>query len=105
MGFDYSYTCPKIDKEINSVKSTIGSFLKDYIERLCPLMSSSTVLELSNDWTEELYESLESAFETVRETNSDIRAAAENQIDKLEERISEMEDEIEALEEKLDTTY
>ncbi len=102
MGLDYSYTCPKIDKEIDLVKSTIEDHLKDYIEQLCPLMSTDTILELRSQWAKEMYDNIESAFETVRETNEDMRKAAENQIGKLEEKISELEGDIETLERNLE---
>ena len=102
MGLDYSYTCTKINKEIGLVKSTIEDHLKDFIEQLCPLMSADTVLGLRSQWANEMYDNIESAFETVRETNEDMRKAAEYQIGKLEEKISELEGDIKTLEREIE---
>ena len=102
MGLDFSYTCPKIDKEIDRVKSTIEDHLEDYIKQLCPLMSMETVYELRSQWTKEMYDNLESAFETVRETNQDMRNQAEKQINQLNDEVSELKEEISALQRELE---
>ena len=88
MSLDFSYTCPKIDKEIDRVKSTIEYHLEYYIKQLCPLMSLDTVYELRKNWTKEIYDNIESAIETVRETNQDMRNQAEKQINQLNDGVS-----------------
>lgn len=102
MPFDFNYTCPKIDKEINSVKSIIQDDLEDYIEQLCPLMDKETILKLRSDFAKQMYEHIESSFETVRETNQDMRAAAENQIKFLDDTILNLEEYIKELESKIE---
>lgn len=102
MGLDFSHTCPKIDKEIDRVKSTIEDHLEDYIKQLCPLMSMDTVYELRSQWTKEMYDNIESAFETVRETNEEMRKQADYQIDRLESEIDDLKLEIKELESQLD---
>jgi chromosome segregation ATPase len=102
MGLDFSYTCPKIDKEIDRVKSTIEDHLEDYIKQLCPLMSMETVYELRSQWTKEMYDNLESVIETVRETNQDMRSQAEKQINQLNDEVSELKEEISTLQRELE---
>ena len=102
MSLDFSYTCPKIDKEIDRVKSTIEDHLEDYIKQLCPLMSLDTVYELRTTWTKEIYDNIESAIETVRETNQDMRNQAEKQINQLNDEVSELKDEISKLKRELE---
>ena len=64
---------------------------------MCPLLSKDTLYDLRNDWARELYNVyLESAFETVRESNEDMRIAAEKQVDDLENQISELQGQLEA---------
>ena len=98
MGLDFSYTCPKIDKEIGKVKDTIIDCISDYITQLCPLMPESEILKLSKDWGEDIYNNIESAFETIRETNEDMRKQADYQIYKLEGEVSDLKSEIKELE-------
>lgn len=102
MGLDFSYTCPKIDKEIDRVKSTIEDHLEDYIKQLCPLMSLDTVCELRSQWTKEMYNNLEYAIETVRETNQDMRNQAEKQINQLNDEVSELKEELSTLQRELE---
>jgi DNA repair exonuclease SbcCD ATPase subunit len=105
MGLDFSYTCPKIDKEIDRVKSIIENHLEDYIKQLCPLMSTNTVCELRSQWTKEIYDRIESSIETIRETNKDMRNQAEKQINQLNDEVSELREEITKLERKLDVVF
>ena len=102
MSLDFSYTCPKIDKEIDRVKSTIEDHLEDYIKQLCPLMSLDTVYELRTNWAKEIYDNIESAIETVRETNQDMRNQAEKQINQLNDEVSDLKEEISKLERELE---
>jgi len=71
--FDFAHTCPKIDKAIAAAKHTIQSYLKDYINDLCPYIPDEKAIELSNDWGETIYNDISDCFESVRETNEDMR--------------------------------
>lgn len=102
MGLDFSYTCPKIDKEIGNAKDTIIDCISDYISQLCPFMPESEILKLSKDWGEDMYNNIESAFETIRETNEDMRKQADYQIEKLENEVSDLKSEIKELERNLE---
>ena len=103
MGFNYLYTCPKIDKAIDEAKSTIVSCLNDYIMDLCPYIPKEKVNELSETWGNHLYNEISGAFETVRETNEDMRRDAEYQIGRLESELDDLHSEIKELERKIDT--
>jgi uncharacterized protein Yka (UPF0111/DUF47 family) len=95
--FDFSHTCPKIDKAITAAKDTIKSYLKDYINDLCPYIPDGKAIELSNDWGETIYNDISDCFETVRETNEDMRDEANRQISALEDEVDSLKDEIKQL--------
>lgn len=90
MGFDYNYTCPIIDKNIKDAKKIIQEYLNDLISDLSPLIPAGTREELTTSYTENLYSDLEDCFEKVRESNSDMRKAAERQIEDLEDKIENL---------------
>ena len=99
--FDYPHTCPKIDKAISSAKHTIQSYLKDYINDLCPYIPDEKVIELSNDWGEQIYNDISDCFEATRETNEDMRKAADYQIDTLVGEISDLNEQIKEYERQI----
>ena len=96
-GLDFSHTCPRIDKAISEVKNQIESYLSDYIGELCPLLPSFKVVELSRKWGEEMYNEISPAFESVRETNEDMRKAADEQISNLIDDIEDLRHQMENL--------
>lgn len=100
--FDFPYTCPLIDKEIEYCKNTIENYLTDYIEKLCPLMPEEEIKKISKQWGKDLYDAISSCFEIIRETNEKIRNEAEKQIDILENEIEILKSEIESLQNELD---
>lgn len=99
MPFNYSHTCPDIDREIARAKENIEYFLNATVEELCPMFAS--VEDEKNEWVAEntkmLYEDLEGCFEAVRKTNEDMRSEAEKQIEAVEEFKDELNDELEQL--------
>lgn len=97
MGLDFPYTCPKIDKSISMAKDTIKAFLKDYIIELSPFVSEIKANELSSDWGGQIYNEISECFETVRETNEDLRNQAEYQIETLESEICDLKSQIDDL--------
>ena len=85
MSFNYPYTCPKIDKNINEFKDQlfqhIDNILCDLNEPLYNQLYQSKQLEsYINNYVNNIYDDVKDIFETVRTSNSDIRDAAEYQI-------------------------
>jgi len=108
MGFDYSWTCPCIDREMDNARETISSFIVDLLDEACPLLSSETRNAIADDYTNALYEQLEACFETTRMSNKDMRETAEeqiigleNDIENLESEVKNKNDEIESLEDEI----
>jgi len=96
MSFDFNHTCPIIDRNIRYIESDV----EDFFENELGFNESKT-----KEYTEEIMERILPYIEEVRQTNEDMRTAAENQIDELleeieelNERINELEDEITELE-------
>lgn len=90
MSFNYPHTCPKIDKSIGCIKDRIDNKIDSIIEQLCPLISVEDKRRLTNDWTFELYESIEDLIEDIRDTNVDMRNSAEDQIVQLENEVDDL---------------
>lgn len=101
MGFEYNYTCPEIDKEINSAKDKIKDNLILMLEVSCPLLKGYDLDVFVDNWTHGIYADLSECFESVRKTNEDMRIQAEKQIESLESSLEDAEDTIQQLE--LDT--
>jgi len=93
-GFDYAWTCPKIDKEIDGAKHQIREFIFNLISEFCPKIPQEVISSLSNENSEALYSDLEKCFEAVRESNEDMRKSAEKQILNLEDEVEEEKQEV-----------
>ena len=74
---EFGQTCPDIDKSINDFKQDIKNHKGD------------------------IYELFESYFEKVRQTNSDLRDAAEGQLKDLTDELAEAKETISQLEYKI----
>jgi septal ring factor EnvC (AmiA/AmiB activator) len=96
-GFDYAWTCPKIDKEIAGAQYTIHEFVFSLISEFCPKIPQEALLILSNENSEALYSDLEGCFEEARKSNEDMRKAAEKQISNLEDELEEEKQEVKRL--------
>lgn len=94
--FDYPDTCPKINKLIAKAESEIDSFLDQLLDEACPLLSGEHRRNVLNGWVKNLYATLEPIFEEVRETNADMRSAAEDQITSIRDEIAELKAEVSA---------
>lgn len=99
--FDFAHTCPKIDKAIDSCKDTLECYLYDYIEELSPLMPRAEIERISKDWSGKMYDAISDCFESVRQTNEDMRDEANRQIAFLEDEVSNLQDEVNYLERQL----
>lgn len=88
--FDYKYTCPDIDKQIDCFKSSLSDRLDEIIEELNPMFyNTSYKIDYRRDLEELLYNDAEQCFEGVRKTNEDMRKEAEHQIDNLTDELEE----------------
>ncbi len=90
MGLDYGYTCPDIDKNIESYKQDIEDNFRHAFENHTDL-DDDEILAIAKDYAYGLYQDFEGSFEAVRATNEDLRKQAEYQIAELETRIENLE--------------
>lgn len=105
MSFDYGFTCPDIDSNIDDTKEQVHDFLLDLYRELNPLLEDildrdipeSVNLKAKED-TDYLYSILEDIFENVRNINEDMRKEADTQISELKDRVYDLESEVERLE-------
>lgn len=103
MGFDYGYTCTIIDKDIDSIKSVLDNYLTDVIDEVSPKFEGDVRQDFINTYVDNIYQEISDHIESIRSSNSDIRDAAEKQIESIEERMQEMEEEKQELEERIDS--
>ena len=68
MSFNFNHTCPIIDENINNIESEIEDFLENELE-----IDENKIEEYSN----KLMERILPYIEEVRQTNEDMRTAAE----------------------------
>ena len=99
MSFDYPYTCPKIDKNITEFKDQlyqhIDNLISDHNELFYEQLDKTKQLEkYIQQHVDNLYNDVEQIFETVRSSNSDIRDAAEYQINEKQNIIDHLEAEL-----------
>jgi len=117
--FDYWYTCPILDKEITSIQETLEANINGLISDISPYIPEDALAKLAEQYAGDFYMDIESYIESVRSANSDIRNAAEKQIEEhqteinnleydlntktyecneLEKTVAQLEDEVDALE-------
>ena len=99
MSFNYPYTCPKIDKNITEFKDQlyqhIDNLISDHNELFYEQLDKTKQLEkYIQQYVDNLYNDVEQIFETVRSSNSDIRDAAEYQINEKQNIIDHLEAEL-----------
>ena len=99
MSFDYPYTCPKIDKNITEFKDQlyqhIDNLISDHNELFYEQLDKTKQLEeYIQQYVDNLYNDVEQIFETVRTSNSDIRDAAEYQLNEKQNIIDCLEAEL-----------
>jgi chromosome segregation ATPase len=100
--FDFAHTCPKIDKAIDSCKDRIESYLTDYINELSPMIPDAEVERIAKEWSKQMYDDISDCFESVRQTNEEMRDEANRQIANLEDELENAKDEVKHLERQLD---
>lgn len=101
MSFNYQYTCPTVDKNIESFKDTVKDRLSEMLDEACPLLEGVAKSKFIEGYSDTIYQDVEPLFEDVRKTNSNMREEAERQIDVLNDIISDKDEEIQNLQEEL----
>src|SRR5690554_6913473 len=98
MSLNFGFTCPDIDEGLRDAKGYIEDYLFDLLEGF--VEDDDVREDLIKTYTEYIYGDVSTAFERVRDCNSDLRKAAEEQIEELENdkenldyRVAELEDE------------
>lgn len=113
MPFEYGYTCQYVDRGIDGIKEDLECHLDTIVNELNDMFydvnNGKNRDEYIATWVKSIYSDMESNFEGVRESNCDMREAADEQVSNLEDEIedlkSELEErnkEIEDLESKID---
>jgi len=104
MSLDYGFTCPDIDRNIDSAKEVLYDFMLETYKELNPVIGDipdsdlpPSIKERAKKDADYLYESLEEIFENVRSVNEDMRRSADKQISDLNDLISDLEAEVESL--------
>ncbi|WP_294767458.1 hypothetical protein [uncultured Rhodoferax sp.] len=98
VAFDYPDTCPRINRAINAAREQISDFLDDLLYEACGLLPKEVRQNLVEQYTKDLYEKLEDAFEETRSTNVDMREEADSQIKVLKDQVSDLEHQLKQLE-------
>jgi len=97
MGLDYRHTCPDINDSIEGFKNEIYSHLDSLLNDSCPLFQGNEKNEFIETYVDDIYNSFEDNFESVRKTNEDMRREADRQIDNAESELSNANDDIKYL--------
>jgi chromosome segregation ATPase len=100
--FDYKYTCPDIDKAINSFKEAVAVDLDVMLNQCCPLLKDTQKKEFIDQYVDYIYQNIEQYVEDVRESNEEIRAEANAQITQCEITEEHLKQEIDELNEQLE---
>jgi predicted nucleotide-binding protein (sugar kinase/HSP70/actin superfamily) len=98
MPFDSPNTCPEIDKNIDIIQESLNNVVDTWITENLPFLKDEKY-DLIGELSTELYESIESSIENVRDSNVNLRNEAECQVDELESTIDELNEELDGLRE------
>jgi len=101
MSLNFYQTCPTIDQGIAECKDIIENYLDDMINDINPELYSAEKGKQKNNIVESfkdmIYNDIEHIFESVRETNVQMREVADEQIRNLEYEVEEMSSELDDL--------
>lgn len=90
MSFVFNWTCPTIDAKIKDLKSDLYQAISDVVSDASPLFTGKDKEDFVNTNVDYFYKIIEGYIEEIRETNEDMRKAAEKQIEDLEAVIEEI---------------
>ena len=100
--FSYPYTCPDIDRNIESFKDSLELLLNHLSSDLNPLFyNSPEYKDFILSYKNEVYKIAEPIFENVRDCNSTMRDEIDKHEKELFDRIEELEEEKRILEQQV----
>ena len=88
--FNFPNTCPKIDRALTEVEQGLEKAISDLLEEACPFLDSRSLIRISEEKVKDFMKLVSPGFETVRELNSEMRYAAEVQIESLFEELNSL---------------
>lgn len=93
---DYPNTCPIIDKAICEVTDSVREAVIALVGRLFPILDELPyeLEKMAHDTIDDLMQDIERQFEVVRNTNEDMRCAADEQLSSLCDDLYNLESEI-----------
>ena len=101
MSLNFYQTCPTIDQGIAECKDIIENYLDDMVNDINPALYSAEKGKDKNNivdsFRDMMYNDIEHIFESVRETNVQMREVADDQIRNLEYEVDEISSELENL--------
>jgi len=92
--FNFSYTCPLINENIEKFRNKINKHIKIIIKNFNPILSNSELNELAKKYECNIYNDIEKYFENIRSSNKDIRTEAENQIEQIKIKLNNKDNEL-----------
>ena len=105
MALNYGYTCPDIDREINSFKDAIKSYLSDMLDECNPMMEGEQKELFIKSYANDMYRDFENNFEGVRKVNEDMRIEADRQIERCENDLGGIRVELEEVNIEVDSLH
>lgn len=92
---DFHNTCPDVDRGISLMEDTLDSLIYDLVQDLSPKFADTDAAAgFISDTVKYFSQQLEPIYENVRQSNVDIRKAADYQIDELCDKIDDLEYEL-----------
>jgi hypothetical protein len=101
MAFEYPWTCEEIDGNITPILHKICDYFVEQYEKHFGLASYDFTPDMQSDVemeTQAVYDRIRDHIEAIRLTNSGIRAAAEDQVSRLENQLEDERKEYNRLE-------
>ena len=81
--FNFPYTCPRINSASNDIEHIVDTFIYEMLREQCANSSEDDIVVIAAEYTKQLLKQLSPIIEEVRQSNQDIRDAAENEISLL----------------------
>lgn len=97
--FKFNYTCPIIDEYLDEISTFNTDAVNTLIDEICPLIDEEQKDELVSAFIADIQDNLSVAFEEVRDSNSEMREAAEEQLIDMANEMDDVQAELGELEE------
>lgn len=92
---DFYNTCPDVDRGISLMEDTLDSLIYDLVQELSPKFGDTdAAASFISNTVKYFSQQPEPIYENVRQSNVDIRKAADTQIDVLCDKIDDLEYEL-----------